>query len=79
MRYIDESKVMRLKHIQKLLFFIVPTYRKGTINKVMELDLLQRVPQAIGRVLWLLPCSKPSSAVFEFIKVLNPTKSISIR
>ncbi len=37
----------------------------------MELDLLQRMSQAIERAEKLVPYANPSTTVFEFIKALE--------
>lgn len=45
--------------------------KKGTINKSMELDLLQRMPQAIERAEKLVAFANPSTTIFKFIKALE--------
>lgn len=63
----QQTELTSKECVEKFCCAIVPTYRKGAISKTMELDLLQRMPQAIERA----EKRNPSTTVFEFIKALG--------
>ena len=71
LHYANQQTELTSKECVEKLCAIVPTYRKGTICKTMELDLLQRTPQAIKQAEKLLPYANPSTTVLEFIKSLE--------
>lgn len=71
LHYANQKTELTSKECVEQLCTILPTYRKGTISKTMELDLLQRMSQAIDRAEKLLPYANPSTTVFEFIKALE--------
>ena len=71
LHYANQKTELTSKECVEQLCTILPTYRKGTISKTMELDLLQRMSQAIDQAEKLLPYANPSTTVFEFIKALE--------
>ena len=71
LHYANQQTELTSKGCVEKLCAIVPTYRKGTISKAIELDLLQCMPQAIERAEKLVPYANPSTTVFEFIKALE--------
>lgn len=71
LHYTNQQTELTSKECVEKFCAIVPTYRKGTIGKAMEFDLLQCMPQAIKRAEKLVPYAKPSTTVFEFIKALE--------
>ena len=71
LHYTNQQTELTSKECVEKLCAIVPFYRKGAISKTMELDLLQRMPQAIERAEKLVAFANPSTTVFEFIKALE--------
>ena len=71
LHYTSQQTELTSKECLEKLCAIVPAYRKGTIGKALEFDLLQRMPQAIERAEKLVPYANPSTTIFEFIKALE--------
>lgn len=71
LHYKNQQTELSSKECVDKLCGIVSTYRKGTISKAMELDLLQRTTEVIERAEKLAPYANPCTTIFEFIKALG--------
>lgn len=69
--YVDQASELSSKMCLDKLCSLVPNYRKGVIDKNMELYLLQNVSRAIANAEKHIPFSNPSTTVGDFIRALE--------
>lgn len=71
LHYADQNTQLTSKECVEKLCKNVPTYRKGKIEKCMDLHLLQHVTEAVARAKKMNPYNNPSTTVYELIDALE--------
>lgn len=71
LHYADQNTELTSKECVEKFSQTVPTYRKGKIDKFLEMYMLQHVDDAIERAKKKVPYNNPSTTVYELIDELE--------